>query len=194
MPRGRVAVDPHIRFWAKVEITPDCWNWTGAKNEKGYGMFKPHRAHRVSYQWLFGELAPGVLLDHTCHNKACVRPDHLRPVTNKQNTENVVGAQRNSKSGVRGVWWDKDASKWRAAVRHNRKLIHVGYFESIEDADAAVKAKRNELFTHNDMDRKSTMNTINAPRDGDIGQPLKWVEIEPVEVPARVPEPEKVPA
>lgn len=33
-----------------------------------------------------------------------------------------------------------------------------------------------------------------TPRDGDIGEPLKWVEIEPVEVPTEIPQPEKVPA
>ena len=31
--------------------------------------------------------------------------------------------------------------------------IWVGVFDTPEEAQAAVVAKRNELFTHNDMDR-----------------------------------------
>lgn len=37
------------------------------------------------------------------------------------------------------------------------------------------------------------MNTI-TPRAGDIGEPLKHIELEPVEVPIEIPQPEKVPA
>lgn len=33
------------------------------------------------------------------------------------------------------------------------KYVHVGYFTVKAEAEAAVIAKRNELFTHNDADR-----------------------------------------
>jgi len=36
--------------------------------------------------------------------------------------------------------------------------------------------------------------SIIAPSAGDIGEPLKHIELEPVEVPLTVPQPEKVPA
>ena len=36
----------------------------------------------------------------------------------------------------------------------NGKRHHVGYFTTVQDAEAAVIAKRNELFTHNDLDRQ----------------------------------------
>ncbi len=35
-------------------------------------------------------------------------------------------------------------------MRHNKVGYHVGYFDSLEEAGAAVLAKRNELFSHND--------------------------------------------
>lgn len=35
---------------------------------------------------------------------------------------------------------------------------------------------------------------ITTPRAGDIGEPLKHIELEPVEVPIEIPQPEKVPA
>lgn len=143
------------RFWARVKKTDSCWIWTGYVRKDGYGYVgmgkKQYVAHRVAYE-ITGHVIPeGMDLDHICHNRACVRPDHLRPATRKQNNENMSGAYKNSKSGVRGVSWQK--GKWRVQVGHNKELHHVGYFTDLEEAKAAAIAKRNELFTHNDMDR-----------------------------------------
>jgi len=38
---------------------------------------------------------------------------------------------------------------------HRPILVTVGYFDTIDEAEAAVIAKRKELFTHNDADRVS---------------------------------------
>lgn len=140
-----------------VEITPHCWNWVGTTNWAGYGRVTVNgttaMAHRVSYEKFVGKIPSGMFIDHTCHNTGCVNPDHLRVVTCKQNNEHQSGPQSNSRSGVLGVTWHKASGKWRAQVKHNHRVIHVGLFEDIADADAAVRAKRNELFTHNDKDR-----------------------------------------
>lgn len=146
------------RFWAKVQKTDTCWNWTGAKrNEKGYGGFlfrgKGWGAHRVAYTLVRGEITEGMAIDHICHNITCVNPAHLREATNKQNAENLLGAISTSKSGIRGVHWHTRNRRWQATVKHNGVKIHVGYFLTAEEADAAVTRKRNELFTYNDADR-----------------------------------------
>jgi hypothetical protein len=90
-------------------------------------------------------------IDHICHNRACVNPQHLRLTTHKQNQENRGGAQRNSSSGVRGVI--KHGRRWQATVVHNKQRHRAGLFDDIPSAAAAVKALRLELFTHNDIDR-----------------------------------------
>jgi hypothetical protein len=36
---------------------------------------------------------------------------------------------------------------------HNWKPIFLGYYNTPEEANEVVVAKRNELFTHNDADR-----------------------------------------
>lgn len=151
------------RLWRRVTKTDTCWIWQGFVTPKGYGLLsfvnqdgKPSsmQAHRVSYEEAFGPVAPGMVLDHICHNPACVRPDHLRQATTKQNAENRLGAQKNNKSsGVRGVYWHARSEKWRAMTRHDQKLIHLGLFSTVAEAESAVIAKRNELFTHNDLDR-----------------------------------------
>ena len=67
--------------------------------------------------------------------------------------ENLGGAHRDSASGIRGVHWNKHAKKWAAQVGHNYKIIRLGYFNDITEAEKAVVAKRLELHTHNETDK-----------------------------------------
>jgi len=152
------------RFWAKVNKTDTCWLWTASKVGGGYAQFHTtdasgHRqryAHKVSYEAVHGLVPDGMFLDHTCHNRICVNPDHLRLVTNKQNQENLLGAKSNSKSGHRGVHWLKRDKRWGVVVKHNRKAHSGGQFKSLDEAAARAAELRNELFTHNDIDRMAT--------------------------------------
>lgn len=67
----------------------DCWRWVGEIDSYGYGRMrvggKYRKAHRVVYEELVGPIATGLTLDHLCRNRRCVRPDHLEPVTRKEN-------------------------------------------------------------------------------------------------------------
>jgi hypothetical protein len=147
------------RFWEKVDKTAGCWNWTAGKNNFGYGAFgingKTEKAHRVSYAWANGSISENEWVDHICRNTSCVRPSHLRIVTPKQNSENTDRAPRHNKnSGVRGVTPHR-GGRWHARVTHNGKVHSGGLFDTIDDAEAAVIALRNRLFTHNDADRRA---------------------------------------
>ena len=53
-----------------------------------------------------------------------------------------------NKSGVRGVSWAKHAKKWTARGYQNGKAIHLGYFDSLEDA-AKARARFVERFEEN---------------------------------------------
>jgi len=150
------------RFWPKVEKTETCWNWTGSKNPSGYGNIAPSPgsggsklSHRISYEMANGPIAPGMDIDHICHNTSCVNPAHLRSATRKENMENRPGPTRSSTSGVLGVTWDKASKSWQAQTMHHGKNFFVGHYSTIAEAEAAVIAKRLELFTHNDIDRRA---------------------------------------
>ena len=76
------------RLWRRIIKTEFCWIWTGSK-VRGYGniMFggRVQRVHRVVYELLRGTIGQGLELDHLCRQHSCVNPEHLEPVTHREN-------------------------------------------------------------------------------------------------------------
>jgi hypothetical protein len=76
-------------FWARVNKTDLCWEWTGACNSSGYGTVSwdgnVYTAHRIA-AWISGmvshpsapqdPLEKGYVL-HKCDNRKCCNPDHF---------------------------------------------------------------------------------------------------------------------
>ncbi len=66
-----------------------CWEWKGSKLATGYGNFRIEGsiqlAHRVAWELQVGPIPEGHVIDHVCANRSCVRLDHLRVVTYKEN-------------------------------------------------------------------------------------------------------------
>ncbi len=89
----RIIGDLEARFWSKVIPAGalDCWPWGASRNDGGYGQImidgRPHRAHRVAWQLLRGEIPTGLVIDHLCRNRPCVNPWHMDLVTNEVNIE-----------------------------------------------------------------------------------------------------------
>jgi len=77
------------RIVRKVQFTDGCWLWMAAKHPHGYGHTwfagRLWPAHRLFYHWFIGPVPVGLELDHLCREPACVRPDHLEPVTHREN-------------------------------------------------------------------------------------------------------------
>ncbi len=97
------------RFWAKVDKSGECWEWTACLNEKGYGMFgigtkRLDRAHRISYRMLVEEIPKGLFVCHRCDNPKCVNPSHLFLGTNRENVEDMHAKGRNSPPPPMGGW------------------------------------------------------------------------------------------
>lgn len=143
------------RFWSRVSKTETCWLWEGSKGSKGYGQLgiqgKSVKAHRYSWSLANGEIPEGMTIDHICHVVACVNPDHLRLATQKQNCENTRLSVMN-KTGYRGVSMDR--GRYRAQVKHAGKKIYLGLYDTAEEAGEVARKARNDLFTHNNLDRK----------------------------------------
>jgi len=72
-----------------------CWIWCGKTTSDGYGLVanrKTKLVHRVVYEWLRGLIPKGLTLDHLCRNTRCCNPDHLEPVTVRENIYRGLGA------------------------------------------------------------------------------------------------------
>lgn len=85
-----------IRFWEKVDKNgPNgCWLWLGgigSRTNGGYGVFwngeNNTGAHRFSYELHKGPIPDDMTVDHLCYNPPCVNPDHLRLLTNSENSK-----------------------------------------------------------------------------------------------------------
>lgn len=159
-PRGGGPVrsrDSKRNLEAKTVRIGRCLVWMGGTAKNGYGKSsvrgKAMYAHRFAYELAYGAIPAGMFIDHRCHNKICVEPKHLRAITTKQNNENRVGAAANSTTGVRGVTFHKQAKKYMVSVGHNGEQFNGGLFTDLEDAERAAIALRNELHSHNDVDR-----------------------------------------
>lgn len=80
------------RFLSKIDRTsePPCWIWAGGRDNHGYGKLEilgqTVAAHRWAYENLGGlALTPGLVIDHLCRNRLCVKPAHMEQVTSGEN-------------------------------------------------------------------------------------------------------------
>lgn len=124
--------------------------WPHALTDRGYGAVtiygRPHRVHRVVYEAAHGPLAPGVLLRHTCDNRACARLDHLLPGTPAENTADMLARDRAAK-GVRNArarLTDDDVRAIRVATGTQAE---IGRRFGIPRSQAG-KIRRGEAWAH----------------------------------------------
>lgn len=97
-PIPKLTPQQRDRFYAKVRLlSTGCLVWTGAIQPSGYGIVrllgKSYRVHRVAYENEIGPIPADMVLDHRCHNRACVAINHLVPTTHEENLRNVAPAE-----------------------------------------------------------------------------------------------------
>ncbi len=102
-------------------------------------------SHRIIYEMHFGKIPEGFEIDHIDTNPLNNKVENLRVATRSDNVRNIKTPSHNT-SGVKGVYWNKDAKKWCAQIGVEGKRKFIGYFSNIEDAAIAYNKKALALF------------------------------------------------
>lgn len=127
---------------------------SGQTNENNYrfikifirGRYEIYREHWVVWAICNGEW-PTEQIDHIDHNPANNKIENLRLADNQENRKNR-GIQKNNKSGVNGVFWNKATNCWRASIQVGGKARHIGLFKDLEEAKKARSEKEREFGFH----------------------------------------------
>jgi hypothetical protein len=103
---------------------------------------KEYKAHRLAWFFIYGEL-PSIGIDHIDRDKTNNRISNLRLATTAENGQNISAIYSSNKSGYTGVHWHKTYKKWQAKIGVASERIHLGYYNSAEEAaDAYLDAKK----------------------------------------------------
>lgn len=138
----------------------------GCRNVYGYwqinccGKIRP--AHRLAWLYVHG-VWPKEQVDHIDGDRANNRIDNLREATSAENKQNTRRPRSdNRSSGLLGV--SKEGIKWHAKIQVKNRTIHLGYFESANEAHAEYL--RAKAIYH-------PFNTLNRP-DGEMRKPRTY--------------------
>lgn len=109
-----------LRLGGKIRVSRYCWVWVGALSKNGYGVFNASKknsdlAHRYLYTLIFGKMSQKLVIRHLCGNKKCVRPEHLKVGTRKENAQDEVDNGRH--------YWAK-----RKACKHGHKFEEGSFY------------------------------------------------------------------
>ena len=119
----------------------------GTLNKKiGYIVFrhenKLHYVHRVAWEMTHG-LPPTKHIDHINRIKTDNRISNLRLADDLLNNRNRVRPNKNSSTGFIGVTKPKHTPKWAASITVNYKRVHIGYYDTAQQAHQAyIEAKK----------------------------------------------------
>lgn len=110
--------------WSKyVRVPADvnaCWYWTGTIAKNGYGVLrvdgKLKNAHRLSLS-LHGEDVTNKSVLHSCDNRACVNPLHLRIGTDADNVKDTMDRKRHATFR----WTESEKQAWLNKIQKGLK-------------------------------------------------------------------------
>ena len=111
------------------------------KNNK----MKHHYIHRLVSIHFIPNINNDKCFDHINNNKLDNTVSNLRWCTFQQNQFNRQ-MNINNKSGIKGIYYNKNYQKWHVRIGFNNKFIHIGYYDDINDAKQARQTKANELY------------------------------------------------
>lgn len=121
-PPGPAALAERLERLSMAHEATGCRIWIGTKNNEGYGRVgaggrtgQMQLAHRAAYELAKGKIPRGLVLDHLCRTPACINPDHLEAVTQRENVlrgDSRAGLAMRREACVRGHLWTIETTYW----------------------------------------------------------------------------------
>ena len=99
----------------------------------------------MMHRAILGVTDPKVYVDHRDGDGLNNCRINIRRCTPAENVQNRA-INKNSKSGIKGVRWNKQRSKWTSQLCHNKKRYFIGHFDDKSEAEKAYKEKAMRLF------------------------------------------------
>lgn len=107
-PRSQVPEGERLLRHIEIDMTRQCWLWSGARMKCGYGRIhvgslfdgtnRVELAHRVSYRAFVGPIPDDMLVMHKCDVRECINPEHLSLGTYRDNTQDMLRKGRGNHS------------------------------------------------------------------------------------------------
>jgi HNH endonuclease/AP2 domain len=113
------------------------WHWSKAtSNNKLYILRNVSKGVTLALHRQVNKTPDGYDTDHIDRNPLNNSSTNLRTVTRTENLRNR-SVQKNSTTGVRGVFYHSRDKCWTASIRIDKKLKWLGKFKTKEEAVAA---------------------------------------------------------
>jgi len=112
---------------------------TFGKNVGGYEVKKA--VHRAVWEAFNGPVPNGMVIDHINQDKLDNRLSNLRLTTKSGNSHNT------NRRGIHRV-----GARWRAITKVKGKNIHIGYYETEDEAVQAKRSWRDAKIKHEELE------------------------------------------
>lgn len=132
----------NTQFSGKIASTTNAFGKNRYKVVRINGVL--HLQHRIVWLYVNGRW-PSSLIDHKNGDGTDNRIDNLRESTFTENHANRKHQGQNA-SGLKGAFFHKRANRWTSRIGVNGKLLHLGMFDTPEDAHAAYVAAAEKHF------------------------------------------------
>ena len=120
--------------------------WDGTRNRT---------VHHIIWEFVNGSIPDHLEIDHINGVRNDNQISNLRLVNRSQNNQNRLRARSdNVTSFSKGVSLHKQSNRWRVRIRAGAEQIHIGMFDTIEEARVGYADAAKLYHTHNPLASK----------------------------------------